>query len=163
MLELKRNILNFLYGINFKYKGMLLHSLDRFYVVMKVVLSKIEDLKFLTIQFDSSCKYLDSGTNRSKYPSDYIPNLRANCKKIVPFVDFCKKQIEYYDQTAYEILIKEISLMLLIFPKERKQNRGIIALLITGFIGLAYKSIPSFLHHKRHKALTKHSWQWKIK
>ena len=35
MPELKRNILNFGYGVNFKYEGMLSHSFDRFYVVMK--------------------------------------------------------------------------------------------------------------------------------
>ena len=31
--ELKRNILNFGYGINFKYESMLAHSFDRCYVV----------------------------------------------------------------------------------------------------------------------------------
>ena len=33
MSELKENILNFGYRINFKYKGMLAHSFDQFYVV----------------------------------------------------------------------------------------------------------------------------------
>ena len=42
MPELTRNILNFRYGINFKYEGMLSHSFDRFYVVT-------EDIKFLLI------------------------------------------------------------------------------------------------------------------
>ena len=35
MPELKWNILNFGYGVNFKYNGMLLHFIDRFYVVAK--------------------------------------------------------------------------------------------------------------------------------
>ena len=91
MPELKRNILNFGYGINFKYEGMLSHSFDRFYVIMKFALPMTEDLKFMTIQFDPSCKYLDSVINKSKCPSDYVPNLRTYCKKIVPFVDFYKK------------------------------------------------------------------------
>ena len=34
--ELKKNILNFGYGIDFKYEGMLVHSFDRFYVVTKL-------------------------------------------------------------------------------------------------------------------------------
>ena len=42
--ELKQNILNFGYGINFKYEGMLSHSFDRFYVVTKFELPKVEDL-----------------------------------------------------------------------------------------------------------------------
>ena len=33
MPELKRNILNFGYGVNYKYEGMLSHSFDRFYIV----------------------------------------------------------------------------------------------------------------------------------
>ena len=35
MPELKKNVLNFGYGANFKYEGMLTHSFDRFYVVAK--------------------------------------------------------------------------------------------------------------------------------
>ena len=35
MPELKRNILNFGYGVNFKYEGMPSYSFDRFYIVMK--------------------------------------------------------------------------------------------------------------------------------
>ena len=34
--ELKKNVLNFRYGANFKYEGMLIHSFDRFYVVAKL-------------------------------------------------------------------------------------------------------------------------------
>ena len=44
--ELKRNILNFGYRINFKYEGMPSHPFDRFYVVTKFVLPTIKDLKF---------------------------------------------------------------------------------------------------------------------
>ena len=32
MPELKRNILNFGYEVNFKYEGMFSHSFDRFYI-----------------------------------------------------------------------------------------------------------------------------------
>ena len=64
---------------------MLLHSFDRFYVMTKFVLPKIEDLKFTTIKCDSSCKYLDTGRGKGNYPSNYIPNLTAYWKKIVPY------------------------------------------------------------------------------
>ena len=33
-----------------------------------------------------------------------------------------------------------------------KQKRGIITMLVSGFIGLAYEGISSFLHNRRHKA-----------
>ena len=48
MPELKKNVLNFGYGANFKYEGMLTHSFDRFYVVAKYKIPKVEHLQFTT-------------------------------------------------------------------------------------------------------------------
>ena len=45
--------------------------------------------------------------------------------------------------------------MLPTFSKQERQKRGIITSVITGFIGLAYEGISSFLHYKRQKALHK--------
>ena len=42
MPELKKNILKFGYGINYKYEGMLSHSFDRFYLVTKFELIKVK-------------------------------------------------------------------------------------------------------------------------
>ena len=56
MPELKKNILNFGYGVNFKYEGMLSHSFDRFYIVTKFELPKTKDLKLATFGFDFECK-----------------------------------------------------------------------------------------------------------
>ena len=50
-----------------------------------------------------------------------------------------KKQIEYYNQTAHDILTNEIALILPTFTKKDRQKRGILTSLITGFIGLAYE------------------------
>ena len=36
MPELKKNVLNFRYGVNFKFEGMLTHSYDRFYFSSKI-------------------------------------------------------------------------------------------------------------------------------
>ena len=41
------------------------------------------------------------------------------------------------------------------FPKGRKDKRGIITSLVTGFIGLVYEGISNYLHNKRQKALHK--------
>ena len=50
--NLQRNILNFGYGINYKYEGMLAHSFERFYVVTKFMLPMIGNLKFSKFNFD---------------------------------------------------------------------------------------------------------------
>ena len=56
--ELQKNILKFGYGINYKYKGMLAHSFDRFYVVTKFILQTLDDLKLSPIRYDKKCKYI---------------------------------------------------------------------------------------------------------
>ena len=53
--ELKKTILHFGSGINYKYEGILAHSFDRFYVVTKFILPSIGDLNFSTINYDNSC------------------------------------------------------------------------------------------------------------
>ena len=49
MPELKKNILNFRYGANFKYEGMLTQSFHRFYIVVKYEMPKVEQLQFTTL------------------------------------------------------------------------------------------------------------------
>ena len=57
--ELKRDILNFGYCINYKYEGMLAHSFDRFYVVTKLILPSIGDSDFSKLNYDNTCTYPD--------------------------------------------------------------------------------------------------------
>ena len=81
--------------------------------------------------------------------------MKVYCTKIVPYVTFYKKQIDYYNWTAYEIIMNELALILPTVTKQERQKRGIITSLITGFISLTYEGISSFLHYKRQKALHK--------
>ena len=90
--ELKSNVLNFRYGVNFKYKGLLYHSFDRFYVVTKFDIPKIEDLKLATFTFDLTCEHLNN-------PKSYIHWYLKHCQKIASYVRFYQKQIEYYNKT----------------------------------------------------------------
>ena len=69
----------------------------------------------------------------------------------MPFVYYYKKDIDSYNKTDHNILVKEIPLILPNF--ERK--RGIFTSLLTGFIGLAYEGVSSCLHNKRQKSFTK--------
>ena len=98
MPELKKNVLNFRYGVNFKYEGMLAHLFDRFYVVAKYKIPKIENLKFTTFSFDLMCNHLN--ISKKSYLLRYI----RHCRRIAHYVKFYKQQIDYYNQTAYNIL-----------------------------------------------------------
>ena len=127
MPELKRNILNFGNGINFKYEKILSHSFDRFYAVTKFILPTINGLTFSANDFDSECSYLNVDLSRHRYLTQYLPNIRNFCKSIVPFIDFYRKQTHYYNQTVQDILTNEIYLILPNFPNNRKEKRKIIA------------------------------------
>ena len=105
MPELKKNVLNFGYGANFKYEGMLTHSFDRFCIVANYEIPKVEHLLFTTFTFDLTCNHL----NISKSP---LLRYVKHCRRIVPYVKFYKQQIDYYNQTAYELLQNEIGLIL---------------------------------------------------
>ena len=151
--KLQRNILNFGYGINYKYEGMLAHSFDRFYVVTKFMLPMIEDLKFYKLDFDYTCAYMDKEYPPNTDSRRYMLELRAYCNKVKPFVTYYNKLINSYNNTAHNILEKEIKLLL---PQVGKRQKcGIITTVISSFIGLAYEGISSFLQHKRNSALHK--------
>ena len=155
-LELQRNILKFGYGINYKYEGMLTHSFDRFYVITKFVLPTLDDLKLYRIKYDKECNYLrnldDEDDDQIK---QNIRDLLFYCSKVKPFMVLYRMQISAHNLTASKILKKEVNLILPRFINEHRNKRGIFGAIISGFLGLAFEGILSFLHNKRHKALQK--------
>ena len=68
---------------------------------------------------------------------------------------FYKMQIKASNNTAHHILKNEVALILPKFPKGQKSKRGIFSTIISGFVGLAFEGISSFLHNRRHKVLHK--------
>ena len=80
MFKLKRNILNFGYGVSFKYKGMLSHSFDQFYIVTKFELQKTKDLRLATFKFDFECSYANHTSTNTNWAK-----LLKYCMKIAPY------------------------------------------------------------------------------
>ena len=146
MPELKKNVLNFRYGANFKYEGMLTHSFNRFYVVAKYKMPKVEHLHFTTFTFDLMCNHL----NISKSP---LLRYIKHCRRIAPYVTFYKQQIDYYNHTAYELLQNKILPSLT--KRKKRFLTTILGTIATKVVCLAFEDISSFLHHKQHKALQK--------
>ena len=112
--ELRKNILNFGYGINYIYKGILAHSFYRFYVVTKFILPSIRDLKFSKLNYDNIYKNVHD-TETKKHMLD----LFKFCKKIEPFVMYYKRLIKSYNNTAHNILKNEIDLILPQVPRNK--------------------------------------------
>ena len=101
---------------------MLSQSFDRFYVVTKFEMTKIKDLKLTSFTFDLTCEHLNN-------PKSYMYKYLKHCKKIVPHVKFYQKQISYYNHTAYNILEKEIGLILPNYNNVKRNKRFIGAIL----------------------------------
>ena len=132
---------------------MLAHSFDRFYVVTKLMLPTIGDLKFSELDFDYTCAYIEKEYAPNMVSRKYMLELRDYCNKIKPCVTYYNKLINSYNNTTHNILDKEIKLLL---PQvSKRQKHGIITTVVSSFIGLAYEGISSFLQHKRNNALHK--------
>ena len=140
--ELQKNILKFGYGINYKYEGMLVHSFDRFYTVTKFMLPSIGDIKISRLNFDHSCAYMSKEYAPNMDSRKYLTELKTYWNKIRPFASHYTNLIKLHDTTVYNILENEIKLLL---PQLSRQKHGIISTLVSGFIGLAYEGISSFL------------------
>ena len=63
-------------------------------------------------------------------------------------MSFYKLQINACNKTAHHILKNEVDLIVPKFPEGRKNKRRIFNAIISGFIGLAFNGISSFLHMK---------------
>ena len=91
----------------------------------------------------------------------YMTQLKKHCLRIAPYISFYQRQITSYNLTVHRILTKDIGLILLNFPtNKRPKQRAMLAsvlgsIIASSVIGLAHEGISSFLHHKRHKALNK--------
>ena len=82
----------------------------------------------------------------------YLTELKMYYNKIRPFVSYYSNLIKSYKNTVYNILENEIKPLL---PKMPRQKCGIATTLVSGFIGLAYEGISSFLQGKRDTTLKK--------
>ena len=82
-----------------------------------------------------------------------IKDLLFYCLKLRPFIVLYKMQISAHNLTVHKILKNEVDLILPKFQKGCRNKRGIFGAIISGFLGLAFEGILSFLHLKRHKAL----------
>ena len=153
--ELQNNILKFGYSNNYKYMGTISQSFERFCVVTKFELPKVQDLQFTTIPYDKNCEHLEDTKRKGGLTLGLIDDIKTYCIKIAPHIEYYKKQIDYYNQRATDILTNEIALILPTINKNERHKRGIITSFVTGFIGLAYEGISSFLHYGRQKALQK--------
>ena len=105
--DLFLNRLNMSFGINYKYSGLLHHSIDRVWIVNKVALPKLEDIHFLDIVFDPDCAFVKS-LKHSGTAAPHFDNIRSICRSMKPIVRLMKEKESYYENAIRNILKEEI-------------------------------------------------------
>ena len=91
---LKKNTLNFGYGINYKYESMLAHSFDGFYIVTRFVSPSIGDLIFSKLNYDNTCAYLDNKNTLGNETKKYMLDIMTFGKKMEPYLVYYKRLIK---------------------------------------------------------------------
>ena len=79
------------YGINYKYNGLLHHNIHRVWIITKVVLPKLKDVKFPDINFDPDCKFVDH-LKISMAASKHVNSIRSICNSMKPLVTLLKQK-----------------------------------------------------------------------
>ena len=116
----------------------------------------MDDLKLSLIKYDKECKYIhDLDDQDNEQIKQNRMDLLLYCSKLRPYIAFYKMQIKACNSIAHNILKNEVDLILPKFYEGQKSNRGIFSMIISGFIGLVFEGISSFLHHKNIKPCTK--------
>ena len=105
--DLFLNKLNMSYGINYKYNGLLHHNIHRVWIITKVVLPKLKDVKFPDINFDPECKFVNHLKN-SMTTAKHVNSIRSICKSMKPIINLLKEKGLYYESAIKGILKEEI-------------------------------------------------------
>ena len=95
------------YGINYKYNGLLHHNIHRVWIITKVVVPKLKDVKFPDIDFYPDCKFVDHLKN-TMTASKYVNSIRNICKSMKPLITLLKQKELYYEKAIKGILKEEI-------------------------------------------------------
>ena len=77
------NHLNMSLGINYKYNGLLYHNIDRVWEVTKVILLKLEDIKFPDVKFNVDCSFVNKTHDANPSVKTIIQSM---CKSMKPLI-----------------------------------------------------------------------------
>ena len=72
------------------------------------------------------CKHLDAAKTNRNYPLGLTNEIKEYCIKIALHIAFYKKQVDYYNQTAYEILTNELALILPTFSSKKDKSERLL-------------------------------------
>ena len=110
--QLFLNRLNISYGINYKYNGQLNHNIDRVWVVTKMKIPSLEDIKFPNISFNPECKFLERLRDGKSNTNSQIQSVRQICRDSAPLVKLFQYKEDYKQRLIRKLLKEDLQLVL---------------------------------------------------
>ena len=104
--NVKQNVLKFQWGINYKYNGELQHGLSRTWVVTKIKIPELKDIKFDAVEFNATCDWLEP--LKAKFDPHQIMEIDELCASTASVMDLLKKKEQYYKDTVKALLQSEL-------------------------------------------------------
>ena len=101
--DLFLNKLNMSYGINYKYNGLLHHNIHRVWIITKVVVPKLHDVKFPDIKFDPDCSFLKELKYTHTHVAKHVNTIRSICQSMKPLITLLKQKELYYEKAITNI------------------------------------------------------------
>ena len=83
---------------------MLYHNIDRVWVVTKVILPKLEDIKFPDVKFNADCSFVNKICDANPSVKTIIQSM---CKSMKPLITLIKQKEEFYEMAIQSILKEE--------------------------------------------------------
>lgn len=165
--DLSLNRLRAEWGTNFRYQGMVVHNLDRVWVVTKVPIPKQSDLHLQNLSFDSHCNFVKPDLfSSTKSRRHYKESMQRLCETLKPEVDWLKKKERVYQEEIAKFFSTELYALLpgldslphsgTTSAGDGSRSRRGIGLLITavsGLITLGIEHLSGYLQNKRKVAV----------
>ena len=83
-------------------------------MVTRIEIPKVLVLNLTVFQFDCNCSHVAQIEKDTKFkiPNTIKDMFRVYCRNIIPYMYLYKHQVEYYEKTVYNILEKDIGMIL---------------------------------------------------
>ena len=83
-------------------------------MVTRIEIPKVSDLNLTVFQFDYNFSHVTHIEKDTKFqiPTTIRDMFKVYCRNIIPYMYLYKHQVEYYEKTVYNILEKDIGMIL---------------------------------------------------
>ena len=160
----KENILQFPYGTNFKFNGLLHHRVERVWVVTKLPIPNMDTIPFPTAELELSCEHIISASKEadrartasisSEAKKSGLNFMKKVCTTSQPIFNWMKQKQDHYKQTVENLIVKELTRLTPQAAATIRTKRFLAAFLpsIAGLISIAVEQLSGHLQKKRQKA-----------